>query len=51
MLYSDDAEAIYYIKGTQNLSDSACDKLNTQIKDSRVKTFKTGTLLEQLQNV
>lgn len=50
-LYSDDTEAVYYIKGAQNLSDSACDKLNTQIKDSRVKTFKTGTLLEQLQNV
>jgi hypothetical protein len=51
MLYSDDADAIYYIKGSKNLSDSACDILNAQIKDSRVKKFKAGTLLEQLQNV
>lgn len=50
-LYSDDTEAIYYIKGTKNLTDAACDKLNSQLKDSRVKTFKAGTLLEQLKDV
>ena len=50
-LFSDEPDAIYYIKGTKNLSDSACDTLNAQIKDSRVKTFKVGTLLEQLNEV
>jgi hypothetical protein len=51
ILYSDDKDAVYYIKGAPNLTDSACDKLNNQIKDSRVKTFRSGTLLEQLNNV
>jgi hypothetical protein len=33
------------------LSDLACNKLNAQIKDSRVKSFRAGTLLEQLNEV
>lgn len=50
-LYSDDSDATYYVKGAKNLSDGNCDKLNAQIKDDRVKSFRAGTLLEQLQNV
>lgn len=50
-LYSDDADATYYVKGAKNLSDEACNILNSQIKDSRVKTFRAGTLLEQLNDV
>lgn len=50
-LFSDEPDTIYYIKGTKNLSDSACDTLNAQIKDSRVKSFRAGTLLEQLNDV
>ena len=50
VLYKDTTED-YYVKGVKNLTDSNCDKLNAQIKDDRVKTFKSGTLLEQLNNV
>ena len=50
-LFSDEPDAIYYIKDKNLSDDSACNALNAQIKDSRVKTFKVGTLLEQLNEV
>ena len=51
-LYSDDKDAVYYTaESDPNLTESTCNELNNRIKDSRVKTFRAGTLLEQLNNV
>ena len=50
-LFSDEPDAIYYIKDKNLSDDSVRNALNAQIKDSRIKTFKVGTLLEQLNEV